>query len=92
MGFDEVMIFESYARAQELDGDLDGSIETLEELTRVFGSRTLAHFQLAQVYEKANRDADARARYENCLRLWVDADSDYPYPDVARARLAALGN
>jgi tetratricopeptide (TPR) repeat protein len=91
-GTDEVTVYEAQARAYEMTGKLDRAIVTLEELTRVFGGRTLAHFQLGKLYEQVGRVDEARARYELCLELWHAADDGYPYPDMVRERLSTLGH
>ncbi len=77
---------ETYAAS----GDLDRAINTLEVMLRTYGGRALGHLQLAEFYEKAGRNRDARREYRTCLALWKDADPDYPYPARVRERLAAL--
>jgi len=78
------------AEAQAESGDLEGAIGTLEKELRVCASRTLGHYQLACYYEQVGRVDAACKSYRRCLELWRDADADYPYPAMARERLARL--
>ena len=67
------------------------AISSQEELIRRFGGRTLAHFRLGELLERAGRPHEACRAYERSLALWHAADPDYPFPAQARARLRALG-
>jgi tetratricopeptide (TPR) repeat protein/TolB-like protein len=91
MGWGEFAARLTDAQIYEFEEEFGKAIASLEESIRIFGGNTLFHFELAKVYERVGRTADAKTEYHECLRLWEDADVDYPYPDQARQRLAALG-
>jgi tetratricopeptide (TPR) repeat protein len=90
LGASEIQIMESEAEAWAQAGQLGRAIAILQDLVRVYGGRSLAHFKLGELYEQADRKAEAREAYARCLVLWTHADPGYPYVARARASLAAL--
>jgi serine/threonine protein kinase/Tfp pilus assembly protein PilF len=49
-----------------------------------------AHVRLGEVFERLNRQADARGQYEKLLALWKDADQDLKLRAEAMAGLGRL--
>jgi tetratricopeptide (TPR) repeat protein len=90
LGATEIQIVESEAEAWAQAGQPARAIAILQDLVRVYGGRSLAHFKLGELYEQTDRRAEARAAYAKCLALWAHADPGYPYVARARARLAVL--
>jgi len=50
----------------------------------------LAHLGLARAYALQGDTAKARAKYQDCLMLWKDADPDIPVLIAAKAEYAKL--
>ncbi|MGH7496183.1 MAG: protein kinase domain-containing protein [bacterium] len=78
-------------------GDLDGAIAEYERLTIVDpqnNDRRLIparfHYKMAKLYEQKGMNAKAIERYERFIKVWKDADQDWPELSEARARLAEL--
>jgi tetratricopeptide (TPR) repeat protein len=52
----------------------------------------LYHYRMAKLCERKGLISDARNAYETFLRMWKNADPDWPEPEDARKRLASLPN
>lgn len=68
-------------------GRLDEAINEYERILRLNQNYPLAHYHLAQVYERKGQSEQARAEYERFLQVWKDADSDIPEVVAARKAL-----
>ena len=86
----ELEVLELSAEVQAEAGRVEEAITILEDLTRVYRGRTLAHYKLGLLYEQLGRTRDACTAYETALELWHNSEPDYPYPGIARARLEKL--
>ncbi len=86
----EILILETKAEAYVQAGQVDRAIAVLQDVVRVYRSRALAHCRLGELYEQTGEYEEARKAYSKSLALWSEADTDYPYPQKARARLAAI--
>lgn len=82
---------ETRARALRALRRLPEAAATLEGELRRNGSRFIARYQLAQVYEAMGRTADAAREYGLFLGAWANADLGWPQVEDARRRLATLG-
>jgi len=51
----------------------------------------LAHLELARAYAASGDTSEARAKYQEFLMLWKDADRDIPILKEARSELAKIG-
>ena len=90
------------ARAQQAAGHLSEAIGTWTTILERPGERTidwdapayaqfvLGRYHIARLLEQAGRAGDARAAYDEFLRLWDRADPDLPAVVDARARRARL--
>jgi tetratricopeptide (TPR) repeat protein len=94
------------ARAQQAAGQIDDAIATWSTILTRPGERTidwdapayaqfvLARYEYARLLEQAGRLDEARAAYDEFLRVWEGADPDLPplrYARTRRARLAGHG-
>jgi tetratricopeptide (TPR) repeat protein/DNA-binding winged helix-turn-helix (wHTH) protein/TolB-like protein len=68
-------------------GRLDEAIAEYERILRLNPAYPLAHYHLAQAYERKGETARARAMYGEFLRLWEKADPDVPEVVAARQRV-----
>jgi eukaryotic-like serine/threonine-protein kinase len=71
----------------ELDR-LDEAISEYERILRLNQNYPLAHYHLAQAYERKGNQEQALAAYERFLQTWKDADADLPEVIIAQQRLA----
>lgn len=85
------------ARAYFRQGKLNDAIAEYERLTMIdpqSNDRRLIparfHYRLAKLYEQKGLKEKAMARYEHFLKVWRNADSDWPELSDAKARLARL--
>lgn len=67
-------------------GRLDEAIAEYERILRLNPNYPLAHYHLAQAFERKGQPEQSRAAYERFLQVWKDADADVP--EVIRARKA----
>ncbi len=70
-------------------GRLDEAIAEYERILRVNPRYPLAHYHLAQAWERKGQPEQARANYEQFLQVWKNADSDIP--ELVNARNALSG-
>jgi tetratricopeptide (TPR) repeat protein/DNA-binding winged helix-turn-helix (wHTH) protein len=68
-------------------GQMDEAIREFERILRLNPNYPLAHYHLAQAYERKGQTEQAREFYERFLRVWKDADADVPEIVTARNRL-----
>jgi tetratricopeptide (TPR) repeat protein len=73
-------------------GRLDEAIAEYERILQVNPNYPLAHFHLAQAFERKGQKEQARVAYERFLQVWKDADADVPEVISARKALAATGS
>jgi tetratricopeptide (TPR) repeat protein len=71
-------------------GRLDEAVNEYQRILSLNPNYPLAHFHLAQVYERLGEAAKARATYERFLEVWKNADPDLPEVTAARQRLSGL--
>jgi len=76
------------ARAYLELGYLDEAIAEFERILRVNPNYPLAHYHLAQAYERKGQNDQARVFYERFVQVWKDADADIPEVVTARNRLS----
>jgi tetratricopeptide (TPR) repeat protein len=100
--FDTPWTLTTLARAQQSAGMISQAITTWTSILERQGERTidwdapafsqvvLAHYELARVLEQAGRVDEARARYDDFLRLWERADAELPPFVDARERRVRL--
>ncbi len=69
-------------------GQLDEAISEYERILRLNPNYPLAHYHLAQAYERKGLPEQARTSYERFLQVWPDADADLPEVVAAREQLA----
>jgi Tfp pilus assembly protein PilF len=67
---------------------LDQAITEFERILQVNPNYPLAHYHLAEAYERKGQQQQARSMYERFLQVWKDADDDLPAVMVARSRLS----
>ncbi len=70
-------------------GHLDEAISEYQRILRLNQNYPLAHYHLAQAYERKGQQDQARAAYERFLQTWKDADPDLPEVITAHQRLAS---
>lgn len=70
-------------------GRFDEAIAEYERILGINPNYPLAHYHLAQAYERKGQRESARAEYVRFLQVWKDADADLPAVINARARLSA---
>jgi tetratricopeptide (TPR) repeat protein/DNA-binding winged helix-turn-helix (wHTH) protein len=68
-------------------GQLDEAIAEYERLLSVNPNYPLAHYHLAQAYERKGDPERARAAYRQFLQIWEKADPDIPELQAARKQL-----
>jgi tetratricopeptide (TPR) repeat protein len=88
-GLHDIERRESLAQAMHAADRTKEAIAVLRDLLRLYGSHTVAHYELGLLYEDIGRDAEARAEYEAFLGAWASADKASHVAD-ARARLQAI--
>jgi len=71
-------------------GQLDEAILEYNRLLGINPQCPLAHFHLAQAYERKGESAFALSEYERFLQEWKDADTDLLEVVTARRRLTTL--
>ena len=69
-------------------GRVDEAIAEYERILRLNPNYPLAHYHLAQAYERKGLSEQTRASYERFLQVWKDADPDIPEVIVARKKLS----
>ena len=69
-------------------GRLDEAIKEYERILRLNPNYPLAHYHLAQAYQRNGQPEPARAAYERFLQVWNDADPDIPQVIEAKKQLA----
>jgi len=89
------LFLHALARARLADGDADGAASALREMVEPNHLRTTqplvwlpALAELGRMEWDAGNEAEGRARLEQFLEYWGDADLDLPEVADARARLA----
>jgi Flp pilus assembly protein TadD len=73
------------------DASLEEAIANLETAGRLAPGSIRNHLELGRTYEKADRDADARAEFERAVELPPAEPRDPALQREARRELAALG-
>ncbi|HKZ02976.1 MAG TPA: tetratricopeptide repeat protein [Pyrinomonadaceae bacterium] len=68
-------------------GQLDQAIAEFERILSLNPNYPLAHYHLAQAYERKGQAEKARELFERFLQVWKDADADVPEIVTARNRL-----
>jgi tetratricopeptide (TPR) repeat protein len=68
-------------------GRLDEAISEYERILKFNQNYPLAHYHLAQAYERKGLREQARAEYESFLQVWKDADADIPEVIAAKQAL-----
>ncbi|MEP7341244.1 MAG: tetratricopeptide repeat protein [Acidobacteriota bacterium] len=68
-------------------GRLDDAVAEYERILRINPHYPLAHYHLAQAYQRKGERGQARTAYERFLQVWQEADADIPEVIEARARL-----
>lgn len=82
--------FEDCLAGAYLDlGRLDEAIAEYQRVIGINPNYPLAHYHLAQAFERKGEPDKARAAYEQFLGIWSDADSDLPEVVAAKQRLAS---
>ena len=71
-------------------GRLDEAAAEYERILRLNPRSGLAHFHLAEIFERKGERAKAREAFNAFLGAWRDADSDAPMVVEARRALARL--
>ena len=66
---------------------IDQAIAEFERILRLNPNYPLAHYHLAQAYERNGQTEKARELFERFLQVWKDADPDVPEIVTARNRL-----
>ena len=69
---------------------LDEAIAEYARIIRLNPNFPLAHYHLAQAYERKGDNDQARINYDRFLQVWTLADPDIPQILDARQRLSAL--
>jgi tetratricopeptide (TPR) repeat protein/DNA-binding winged helix-turn-helix (wHTH) protein len=69
-------------------GRLDEAVAEYERVLRLNPNYPLAHYHLAQAYERKGQPAQALTAYERFLQVWKDADGDLPELIAARNHLS----
>jgi len=69
---------------------LDQAITEYNRILQLNPNYPLAHYHLAQAYERKGEYAQARVNYERFLQVWSFADAGIPKIIDAKRRLAAL--
>lgn len=67
-------------------GQLDDAIAEYERILNVNPHYPLAHYHLAQAYERKGEPERARTAYEQFLQIWGNADPDIPELMIAKKR------
>jgi tetratricopeptide (TPR) repeat protein len=67
-------------------GRFDEAIAEYERILRLNPNYPLAHYHLAQVYERRGQPDLARIQYDRFLQVWKDCDADIPEVIIARRR------
>jgi tetratricopeptide (TPR) repeat protein len=70
-------------------GRLDEAIAEYERILKLNPNYPLAHYHLAQAYERKGDRERARVAYERFLQIWKDANQDLPELIAARKQLAS---
>jgi tetratricopeptide (TPR) repeat protein len=68
-------------------GRTDEAIAEYERILRLNPNYPLAHYHLAQAYERKGEKEQARRYYEQFLQIWKDADADIPEVIAAKQSL-----
>jgi tetratricopeptide (TPR) repeat protein len=71
-------------------GRFDEAIAEYQRVLRTNPNYPLAHFHLAQAFERQGDNRTARDHYERFLQIWNRADSDIPQVILAKERLKVL--
>ncbi|HEY7506899.1 MAG TPA: tetratricopeptide repeat protein, partial [Nitrososphaera sp.] len=69
-------------------GQYDEAIAEYERILSLNPNYPLAHYHLAQAYERKGLRDQSRLAYEQFLLVWKDADADVPEVSTARQKLA----
>jgi tetratricopeptide (TPR) repeat protein len=80
---------DSLAAAYVELGRLDEAITEYERILQLNQNYPLAHYYLAQAYERKGDRVQARTSYERFLVIWKDADPELPQVVTARNYLAS---
>jgi tetratricopeptide (TPR) repeat protein len=76
------------ARAYLEVGQLDEAVAEYQRIVRLNPNYPLAHYHLAQAFERKGDHDRARTSYERFLQIWREADADLPQVVAARNYLA----
>jgi tetratricopeptide (TPR) repeat protein len=88
--YSEIDTFEDCLANAYLElGRLDEAIAEYQRVLAINPNYPLAHYHLAQAYERKGERERARVEYERFLEIWRGADSDIPEVIVAKQRLLA---
>ena len=68
-------------------GDYEEAIENIQKIFTYNKNNALAHFLLAQTYEKQNKKDSASIEYMKFLKIWKNADKDLPELQMARQKV-----
>jgi len=69
-------------------GRLDEAIAEYERILRLNPHYPLAHYHLAQAYDRKGEREQARSHFERFLQIWNQADPDIPEVIAAKQRLS----
>lgn len=70
-------------------GRFDEAVAEYERVLKLNSNYPLAHYHLAQAYERRGQPEQAENEYKEFLRIWSNADPDIPEIVLAKARLNA---
>lgn len=77
-------------RVYRATGDLNAAERQLRATLTAQPSNGRANYELALVQAEQGRPAEAIRSLERALATWANATGDYPFPALAREKLAAL--
>lgn len=59
-------------------GNFDEAIAEFERILQINPNYPLAHYHLAQAFERKGESEKAKANYQRFLQVWSNADDDIP--------------
>jgi tetratricopeptide (TPR) repeat protein len=89
-GLHDIERREALARAYRMADRLEDAEAELRELLRIYGSHSVARYELGRIYEEMGRTEAAETEYTAFLRSWSGADPEMVQLTDARRRLDAL--
>lgn len=78
---------DSLANTYLATGQFDDAIAEYEKILGVNPNYPLAHYHMAQAYERKGEREQARTAYEQFLQIWKNADPDIPEVVAAKKQL-----